>query len=193
MPVVSVIIPVYKVEKYLRRCLDSLVAQTFQDWQAVCIDDGSPDRSPAILDEYAQKDARIKVIHKQNAGVSAARNDGIKNADGQFIHFLDADDWVDADYYQAMVTVAQDSGADMVVSGFVSDNKYTKPIVYKDARMVHGIAEKLCLTFALTDSYVWRYLFSVKFIKKHKLKFDTKRAESAFLRNADSALWLFFL
>lgn len=173
MPVVSVVIPVYKADKYLRRCLDSLIAQTFTDWQAICIDDGSPDRSPAILDEYASRDARFKVIHKANAGVSAARNDGIESADGEYIHFLDADDWVDADYYQAMVTVAQDSGADMVVSGFVSDNKYTKPIVYKDARMVHGIAEKLCLTFALTDSYVWRYLFKADFVREKNMRFDT--------------------
>ena len=131
MPVVSVVIPVYKADKYLRRCLDSLIAQTFTDWQAICIDDGSPDRSPAILDEYAARDSRFKVIHKANAGVSAARNDGIENADGEFILFLDADDWIDGEYYQAMVTVARDSGADMVVSGFVSDNKYTKPIRYK--------------------------------------------------------------
>ena len=122
MPVVSVIIPVYKVEKYLRRCLDSLIAQTFADWQAICIDDGSPDRSPAILDEYAARDARIKVIHRANGGVSSARNLGIENASGNYIHFLDADDWIDPEYYQAMVTVATDSDADMVVSGFVSDN-----------------------------------------------------------------------
>ncbi|MBQ8686650.1 MAG: glycosyltransferase [Alphaproteobacteria bacterium] len=187
MPVVSVIIPVYKVEKYLRRCLDSLVAQTFQDWQAVCIDDGSPDRSPAILDEYAQKDARIKVIHKQNAGVSAARNDGIKNADGQFIHFLDADDWIDPEYFQAMLTLALDSGADMAVSGFVSDNKYTKPIVYKNVRLVRGIVDKLWLTYALTDSYVWRYLFRADFIKNNQLVFDTNliaQEDTLFVLNA---------
>lgn len=173
MPVVSVVIPVYKADKYLRRCLDSLIAQTFTDWQAICIDDGSPDRSPAILDEYASRDSRFKVIHKTNAGVSAARNDGIENADGDFIHFLDADDWVDADYYQSMVTVAQDSGADMVVSGFVSDNKYTKPIVYKDVRMVRGIVDKLCMTFALTDSYVWRYLFKADFVRVNNMRFNT--------------------
>ncbi len=173
MPVVSVVIPVYKADKYLRRCLDSLIAQTFTDWQAVCIDDGSPDRSPAILDEYAARDSRFKVIHKANAGVSAARNDGIENADGEFIHFLDADDWIDSEYYQAMVTVARDSGADMVVSGFVSDNKYTKPIVYRDVRLKRTIADKLRLTFALTDSYVWRYLFRADFVRGKGMCFDT--------------------
>ncbi len=187
MPVVSVIIPVYKVEKYLRRCLDSLIAQTFTDWQAICIDDGSPDRSPAILDEYAARDARIRVIHRENAGVSSARNLGIQNADGEYIHFLDADDWIDPEYYQAMVTIALDSGADMVVSGFVSDNKYTKPIVYKNVQLVRGISDKLRLTYALTDSYVWRYLFKTDFVRTKNLCFDTNliaQEDTLFVLNA---------
>ena len=173
MSVVSVIIPVYKAEKYLRRCLDSLIAQTFTDWTAICIDDGSPDRSPAILDEYAARDARIRVIHKANAGVSSARNEGIKNADGEFIHFMDADDWIDPEYYNAMVTVARDSCADMVVSGFVSDNKYTKTIAYTDVRLRRTISEKLRLTYGLTDSYVWRYLFRTEFIRDNNMCFNT--------------------
>ena len=187
MPVVSVIIPVYKVEKYLRRCLDSLIAQTFADWQAICIDDGSPDRSPAILDEYAARDARIKVIHRANGGVSSARNLGIENASGNYIHFLDADDWIDPEYYQAMVTVATDSDADMVVSGFVSDNKYTKPIVYRDVKLKRKIADKLRLTYALTDSYVWRYLFKADFVRTKKLLFDTNliaQEDTLFVLNA---------
>ncbi|MDW3024301.1 MAG: glycosyltransferase family 2 protein [Alphaproteobacteria bacterium] len=187
MSVVSVIIPVYKAEKFLRRCLDSLIAQTFIDWQAICIDDGSPDRSPAILDEYAARDTRIKVIHRANAGVSSARNLGIENADGEYIHFLDADDWIDPEYYQAMVTVANDSGADMVVSGFVSDNKYTKHIVYKNVRLVRGMLDKLRLTYALTDSYVWRYLFKTDFVREKNLVFDTNliaQEDTLFVLNA---------
>lgn len=187
MPMVSVVIPVYKVEKYLRRCLDSLIAQTFTDWQAICIDDGSPDRSPAILDEYAARDARIKVIHRANAGVSSARNLGIENASGDYIHFLDADDWIDPEYYQAMMTIAMDSGADMVVSGFVSDNKYTKPIIYKNVQQVRGISDKLRLTRALTDSYVWRYLFKTDFIRDNNMCFDTNliaQEDTLFVLNA---------
>ena len=173
MPKISVIIPVYKVEKYLRRCLDSLIAQSFSDWQAICVDDGSPDSCPKILDEYAARDSRFKVIHKKNAGVSAARNDGIKNADADYIHFLDADDWIDADFYAHMLTVAMDANADMVVSGFVSDNKYTKPIVYKNVKLLKTIKEKLIGTRALTDSYVWRYLFKTDFIRKNNMLFNT--------------------
>ena len=173
MPVVSVVIPVYRCEKYLQRCLDSLLIQTFTDWQAICIDDGSPDKSGKILDEYAQQDARFVIVHKKNAGVSAARNDGIKKATGKYIHFLDADDFIDANYLQAMLDCALKYDADMVVSGFVSDNKYTKPIVYKKAKLLTGIAHKVRYSFVLTDSYVWRYLFKKDFIKKQKLKFDT--------------------
>ena len=187
MATVSVIIPVYKAEKYLNRCLDSLLAQTFENWNAICIDDGSPDNSGAILDSYADKDDRFVVIHKKNAGVSAARNDGIKKADGEYIFFMDADDWIDVDYLQHMVATAVDANADMVVSGFVSDNKYTKPIKYKKQRVLNTISQKVSGTYALTDSYVWRYLFSVKFIKKHKLKFDTKliaQEDTIFVLNA---------
>ena len=173
MPVVSVVVPVYKVEKYLKRCLDCLLNQTFDDWQAICIDDGSPDKSPAILDEYAARDNRFVVIHKQNAGVSAARNDGIKLATGKFIQFLDADDWVDSGYLEQMVAIAEKYQSDMVVSGFVSDNKYTKTIVYQKERVGRTIWEKLRHSFALTDSYVWRYLFHADFIRKNNLEFNT--------------------
>ena len=173
MPVVSVIVPVYKCEKYLKRCLNSILVQTITDWQAICIDDGSPDNSGKILDEYAAKDSRFVIVHKKNAGVSAARNDGIKKATGQYIHFLDADDFIDSDYYEQMINHAKQNNADMVVSGFVTDNKYTKPIVYKKSKQLVSVAQKVRGSFVLTDSYVWRYLFKKDFVKKQKLKFDT--------------------
>ncbi len=173
MPVLSVVIPVYKCEKYLRRCLNSLLSQSFTDWQAVCVDDGSPDKSGDILDLYAKQDNRFVVVHKKNAGVSAARNDGVKKSTGKYIHFLDADDFIDDDYLSVMLHHAVQNDADMVVSGFVSDNKYTKPIVYSKSKLLTDIAQKVRYSFVLTDSYVWRYLFKKEFIKKQKLKFDT--------------------
>lgn len=187
MPKISIVIPVYRVEKYLTRCLDSLIAQSFSDWQAICIDDGSPDSCPKILDEYAAKDGRFKVIHKKNAGVSAARNDGIKNASGDYIHFLDADDWIDVDFYAHAIAVATDTGADMVVTGFVSDNKYTKPIIYKSVKLLKTIKQKLVGTYALTDSYVWRYLMKTDFLKQNDLQFDTSliaQEDTLFVLNA---------
>ena len=92
MPLFSIIIPVYNVAHYLRECLDSVLAQTFTDWEAICVDDGSTDGSGAILDEYAAKDKRFSVIHQQNSGVSAARNAGLDCAGGEWVFFLDADD-----------------------------------------------------------------------------------------------------
>lgn len=83
----SIIIPVYNVEKYLRQCLDSVLAQTYPDWEAICVNDGSTDSSPAILKEYADKDKRIKVIHQSNMGVSGARNTGIRESQGDYLFF----------------------------------------------------------------------------------------------------------
>ena len=91
----SIIIPVYNVEPYLRQCLDSVLAQTFGDWEAICVNDGSTDGSAAILEEYAVKDSRFKVITQANAGLSAARNTGLKEAQGDYVLFLDSDDWLE--------------------------------------------------------------------------------------------------
>ena len=94
MAIISIIIPVYKVEKYLRMCLDSIINQTFTDWEALLIDDGSPDNSGVICDEYAAKDSRFRVFHKSNGGVSSARNMGIDNARGKWVTFVDSDDYL---------------------------------------------------------------------------------------------------
>ena len=98
MPEISIIVPVYKAEKYLRRCIDSILAQTFTDFELILIDDGSPDNCPAICDEYAQNDNRIRVIHKENGGVSSARNIGLDTGRGKYVMFCDADDYVDKDW-----------------------------------------------------------------------------------------------
>lgn len=93
-PLISIIVPVYNAEKYLNRCVDSITAQTFTDWECLLIDDGSTDKSPAICDEYTKRDSRIRVFHSKNGGVSAARNKGIRNAMGKWISFIDSDDYI---------------------------------------------------------------------------------------------------
>lgn len=98
MPRISVIVPVYNTEKYLRRCVDSILAQTFRDFELLLVDDGSTDSSPAICDEYAKKDSRVRVFHKENGGVSSARNLGLDNARGEWIAFADSDDHVNVEY-----------------------------------------------------------------------------------------------
>lgn len=99
----TIIVPVYKVEKYLRRCLDSLVNQTYKNLEIILVDDGSPDNSGAICDEYVQKDSRISVIHKENGGLSSARNAGLEICNGVYVLFVDSDDWVENNYVEAML------------------------------------------------------------------------------------------
>lgn len=170
-PKISVIIPVYNGGKYLKRCLDSLVKQSFSNWQAICVDDGSVDDTGKILDGFADKDKRFVIIHKKNAGVSAARNDGINKATGEYIHFMDADDTIDADYYEQMLKCA--NGMDIVCSGFVSNNKKFSNLCYKKLHLVKTLFGKFFWTQALLQSFVWRYLFKTDFIRKNKLNFDT--------------------
>lgn len=100
--IISVIVPVYNVEKYLNKCVDSIVNQTYKNLEIILVDDGSPDNCPKICDEYAKKDNRIKVIHKENGGLSDARNKGIEVATGKYIGFVDSDDWIDKDMYKVL-------------------------------------------------------------------------------------------
>ena len=118
MPKISIIIPVYKVEEYLPACLDSLLAQTFTDWEAICVNDGSPDNCGAILAEYAQKDSRIKVITQDNQGVSVARNKAMEVAQGEYICFLDSDDELAPTFLQKMHQAITDTNSDMVWCDF---------------------------------------------------------------------------
>ena len=111
---VTLIIPVYKAEKFLDRCVSSVVNQTYKNLDIILVDDGSPDNSPAMCDEWAKKDKRIRVIHKSNSGVSDARNTGINNAKGEFVCFVDSDDFVENNYVELMLNKQKESDADLV-------------------------------------------------------------------------------
>ena len=115
LPKISVIVAVYKAEAYIRRCVDSLLAQTFQDFEILLVDDGSPDKSGEICDEYAAKDARIRVFHKENGGVSSARQCGMEHVRGEYVIHADPDDWVEPDMLEGLYGKAKESGADMVI------------------------------------------------------------------------------
>lgn len=114
MSKVDIIIPVYKVENFIRRCLDSVLAQTYSDWRAICIDDGSPDGCPGILDGYAAADSRFLVIHKPNGGLSSARNAGLDIADAEFIMFIDSDDFIHPQTLEIGLYLAEREGSDIV-------------------------------------------------------------------------------
>lgn len=115
---ISIIVPVYKVEKYIRTCIDSVQTQTYSDWELILVDDGSPDKCGDICDEYADKDIRIRTLHKENGGLSSARNYALdNNPQGEYITFLDSDDFWHPDYLKTLMTLAQDNSADIVQCG----------------------------------------------------------------------------
>ena len=128
---ISVIVPVYRVEPYLRRCLDSILAQMFKDFELIIVDDGSPDRCPAICDEYAEKDSRIAVIHQENGGVSAARNAGVAwalaNSNSRWLAFIDGDDWVHPEYLQFLRRAAAECSAGISACAHKLVSEYETP------------------------------------------------------------------
>lgn len=117
----SVVVPVYKTEQYLHRCVDSILNQSFRDFELILVDDGSPDACPEICEEYAKRDNRIKVVHKKNAGVAAARNTGLDVASGEYVTFVDSDDWIESNMYQRMVETAAEYDCDVVMCDCVKD------------------------------------------------------------------------
>src|SRR5574344_122915 len=119
---VSIIVPVYKVEPYLKRCLDIILNQTYKNIEIILVDDGSPDKCPQICDEYAKKDNRIIVIHQENGGLSAARNTGLDIAKGEYISFVDSDDWVHLQYIEVLLTSALKENADIIIGNHIRVN-----------------------------------------------------------------------
>lgn len=124
-PKVSIIMPVYKVEKYVERAIKSIQAQTLKDFEFLIVDDGTPDRSGEICDEYAKQDERIHVIHKENGGAPSARNTAIDIAKGKYMYFMDSDDWAEPTMLEDMVNLAENDQAQLVVAGFYIDTYYT--------------------------------------------------------------------
>lgn len=135
-PKVSVIIPVYNVEKHLEKCLDSVIGQTYPNLEIILIDDGSKDRSGAICDAYAAKDARIVCVHQENAGVSRARNRGIELGSGDYYHFLDSDDYVDLDMYEYLLTQIEQNHAEAIGFGYF--------VTYPDREIAHARPPEHC-------------------------------------------------
>ena len=125
---ISVIVPVYRVEKFLPQCIESVLNQTFTDFELILVDDGSPDRCPAICDEAAERDARVRVIHQANAGLSAARNAGIEAAHGAWLSFVDSDDYIAPQFYEKLYQTAQRTDADCVMCSVQNVDESGKPI-----------------------------------------------------------------
>lgn len=169
---ISLIIPIYKVEKYLDECITSIVNQTYKDLEIILVDDGSPDLCPQMCDEWAKKDSRIKVVHKKNGGLSSARNAGLKAAAGEYIGFVDSDDYVDETMYEDLMRVMNLNEKTMVVSSPIirnTDGVFTPYKVgtydYKDGEtMLFSEYMKLFLGLKM-DATVWNKLYKRKFIQ----------------------------
>lgn len=160
-PKISIIIPVYGVEKYIRKCLDSVVAQSYRNLEIIVVDDGSPDDCGAICDEYAARDERICVIHKQNGGVSSARNAGLAVAGGEWIGWVDSDDWIEPDMYEYLLSNVLEYGADICVCG--RQEVYPNRIVNRgwEQRRILDTEEALALLLAndIMQNYLWDKLW----------------------------------
>ena len=170
MCTISVIVPVYNAEAFLHRCIDSILSQTYTDFELLLIDDGSKDKSGEICDEYAQKDTRVRVFHKENGGVSSARNLGLDNAKGEWITFVDSDDWLPS---KSLDSLVKEKDIDFVISGFANKNRI--PIVPSCC----GIHKNKALQDFIVANYQnpflaapWAKLFRREMILSKGLSFD---------------------
>lgn len=159
-PLISVIVPVYKVEAYLRQSIDSIINQTYQNLEIILVDDGSPDACGNICDEYATKDKRIKVFHKQNGGLSDARNYGVDRASGEYLSFVDSDDWIEPDMFEVLINVADDNMADLVNSG-IFQNYSDKTVVLPEieAKFVDSIDSVKALIKGNIGAVAWGKIY----------------------------------
>ena len=177
-PIISIIVPVYNGDKYLSRCVDSILNQTFQDWELLLVDDGSTDKSGEICDEYAIKDKRTKAFHKKNGGVSSARNYGIKHIEGEWIMFCDADDELMAFCLKKLISFIQEGNIDFVLAGYDMINSSTKVIQstsslsYSSKKIDIMSAIRLIYRYKYYPCFVWAKLYKSSIIKFNKLSFD---------------------
>lgn len=176
-PKVSVIVPVYNVERYLENCLNTLVNQTLKDIEIICINDGSKDNSFDILKEFASKDERIKIINKKNEGLSAARNDGLKAAKGEYIGYVDSDDWVSQDFYEKLYVAAKSNNCEIAAGNIMRcGNKIEKyKVNYKSEAVITDNIEKLKAVKIPKYNYVWNKIYKRESLINLNLPFPAGR------------------
>lgn len=179
-PLISIIVPIYKIDRYLGVCIESILNQTYSNLEIILVDDGSPDRCPEICDLYAEKDARIRVIHKQNGGLVSARKAGVLSATGQYIGYVDGDDWIGPGFYYSLYASIQESDADVAIAGFSRD------LFSKRKNILNGVASGVYSGDALEElkskmisdgdffshgitTYLWNKLFRREVLLPHQL------------------------
>ena len=177
MATISIIVPVYNVEKYLKRCVDSILNQTFTDFELILVDDGSTDNSGKICDEYSEKDCRIKVIHKKNGGVSRERNVGLENAIGEYVMFCDADDFVDEEWAKTLLYYAKNNPLSLINCEYYkyseNSNVSNKIIMYDVETATHINKNQYYFYYKKGYSHsVFNRIFRKEIIKSHEIRFN---------------------
>ncbi|WP_435625411.1 glycosyltransferase family 2 protein [Flagellimonas sp.] len=176
-PLVSVIVPIFRIEDYLPKCIDSLLNQSFLNFELILVDDGSPDNCPSICDRYAEKDSRVKVIHKENGGLLSARKAGLEKAKGKYISYVDGDDWVDRYYLDVLLKLAEANSSDFVVTGhfreFDGKIETIKPQytgIFDESEIHSSILPKVIYNGRFcqheVSTYVWNKLFKRDILMK---------------------------
>ena len=196
MPAVSIIVPIYKVEQYLDRCISSIFAQTYQDYELILVDDGSPDNCGKMCDDYAQKDNRIKVVHKKNGGLADARNAGLEIATGEYILFCDSDDYVHPQWCEIMLNAIRNNPDSFVVC----DLKRVNDFIKSDTAFPLNSYQKVTyyeLFKRGISGFAWNKIFNAKILKEHEIWFDAKIKfaedvpfNSAYLRYCKDYIWV---
>lgn len=168
-PLISVIVPIYNVEKYLARCVDSIVNQTYKNLEIILVDDGSPDLCPQMCDDYAEKDSRIKAVHKKNGGLSDARNAGMAVATGEYISFIDSDDYVSDDFFECLLDVMNKENSDIAecsVVKFYEDNRFDE---FNDDLLENTYDAQDAMSALIAENpfhqHVWNKLYKTELVK----------------------------
>lgn len=213
MAKVSIIVPIYKVEKYLDRCMESLLNQTLTDIEIIMVDDGSPDKCPQMCDEYAQRDMRIKVVHKQNEGLGFARNSGLSIASGEYVAFVDSDDYVDTEMYKSLYDIAKKERLDYVSCGhYYKTREGAKPVdgYVKTKMLFSGKEDMNGILLGMVSNLpnekrerfysmsVWHGIYRNRIIKSYNIRFLSEREvlsedmpfQVDFFSHADKACFL---
>ena len=173
MPLLSIIVPIYNVEKYLRRCIDSILEQTFCNYELILVDDGSPDHCGEIIDEYAKKDSRVVPVHQNNGGVGSARNSGLNIAKGEYLTFVDPDDYISACTYDTMIDKMTINNLDICICGLVREDwpKLGEKVEIFPENLSESIDSldlmiKICTTYSNNESIFYQALVNKVFSKR---------------------------
>ncbi|MDD4192699.1 MAG: glycosyltransferase [Mangrovibacterium sp.] len=189
-PVLSIIVPVYQAESYLKKCIDSILNQTFSDFELILIDDGSNDGSGKICDEYAFQEKRVRVIHKTNEGQAIARNTGLDLARGEYIGFVDNDDRIMPDMYEVLISNIKNTPADISCCSFIQENENgsiepkQSSLIKKELSNSEGVREFLSREYI--DIYVWTKIYRKSFLQANNIRFEAGKIDEDFLFNFEA-------